>query len=723
MAGLPRMTVYRRVRRAVQNDLNEILSAGKESTCSVGSLSSKDAEVMAATESFPLPSYALCCSSLTTSSEILEFANGIEDVDVASSSSFDEDVLCWHKNGTQQCIAGDETLFQGQEPNSAAFSQNLVQCTARDETLLQGQEFNTAAFRQSLHQWSVERDVPHVAVTQLLGVLRSHSCFSSLPKSARTLLSTPRSADAVKCMGSGQYCHFGLSESIEAALRNVAVPDTVMLHVNVDGLPLTKSTRDQFWPILCRAANCEGSKPFPIGIYYGQCKALDHNAFLQQFVSDLKVALQQGITIGNKVIRVELAAIICDAPAKSYILGIKGHSGYFSCPKCTTEGDYKRERVCFPEIDAPLRTDASFRNAEQEEHHNTDTILRELPIDLIQQVPLDYMHLSCLGVVRKLLLLWIKGAKRYRIGKKSRDAVSAASTDIRRYVPSEMSRKPRSLSDVERWKASEFRFLLLYSGPVVLKSRISNRLVDNFMVLHAAMSMLCSPSSLTQLLEYAQKLLVHFVKVFTAIYGDHAVSLNVHCLVHVADDARVHGSVHGYSAFPFENYMPRLKKYVRKPEKPLEQLYNRVMEERALSKHTCPRTHSIPEAGKLAMRHENGPLPFGCVGPQYKSWRFSADVTIKANERDCTCMLKDKSIVKVVNFAVCAVSHQPVLIGQRYTSLEDLYTYPCHSSLINIFLVSKLSNLHFWPLSDVVAKCVRLPFGKKYAVFPMRHLQ
>lgn len=87
-----------------------------------GSLSSTDAEVMAATESFPLPSYALYCSFLTTLSEILEFANGVEDVDVASSRCFDEDVLCWHKNGAQQSIAGDETLFQGQEPKSAAFS-------------------------------------------------------------------------------------------------------------------------------------------------------------------------------------------------------------------------------------------------------------------------------------------------------------------------------------------------------------------------------------------------------------------------------------------------------------------------------------------------------------------------------------------------------------------------------------------------------------------------
>lgn len=43
----------------------------------------------------------------------------------------------------------------------------------------------------------------------------------------------------------------------------------------------------------------------------------------------------------KQVTHIELAAIICDAPAKSYVLGIKGHSRYFSCPKCTTERDCK----------------------------------------------------------------------------------------------------------------------------------------------------------------------------------------------------------------------------------------------------------------------------------------------------------------------------------------------------------------------------------------------
>uniref|UniRef100_A0A1S4L4W9 PrC protein, putative n=1 Tax=Ixodes scapularis TaxID=6945 RepID=A0A1S4L4W9_IXOSC len=160
--------------------------------------------------------------------------------------------------------------------------------------------------------------------------------------------------------------------------------------------------------------------------------------------------------------------------------------------------------------------------------------------------------------------------------------MSAANIELRHYVPSDMSRKPRGLADLDRWKASEFRLFLLYAGPVVLKSTIPDSLRDNFMTLHCAVSILCSPSSCAQYLDYAERLLAHFVETYIVLYGRHAVSHNVHGLIHVADDVRVHGCLHGYSAFPFENYMSKLKDYMRKPERPLEQLYNRIMEERKL---------------------------------------------------------------------------------------------------------------------------------------------
>lgn len=90
--------------------------------------------------------------------------------------------------------------------------------------------------------------------------------------------------------------------------------------------------------------------------------------------------------------------------------------GYSSCTKCITEGDLRRNKVCFPEINTPLRTDRDFRLKTDENFHIGTSIVEDIPnFDLINNIPLDYMHLVCLGVTRRLLYLWLFGDKKFRL--------------------------------------------------------------------------------------------------------------------------------------------------------------------------------------------------------------------------------------------------------------------------------------------------------------------
>lgn len=67
---------------------------------------------------------------------------------------------------------------------------------------------------------------------------------------------------------------------------------------------------------------------------------------------------------------------------------------------------------------------------------------------------------------------------------------------------------------------------------------------------------------------YANKLLNLFVKHATKIYGRSFCVYNVHSLTHLANDAKHYDSLNGISCFPFENYLYRLKKLLRKTNLP-----------------------------------------------------------------------------------------------------------------------------------------------------------
>jgi len=61
--------------------------------------------------------------------------------------------------------------------------------------------------------------------------------------------------------------------------------------------------------------------------------------------------------------------------------------------------------IVYAETSAALRTDESFRAMVDEDHHLGPSLFTTLSIGKVTNFPIDYMHLSCLGVMRKLMYL------------------------------------------------------------------------------------------------------------------------------------------------------------------------------------------------------------------------------------------------------------------------------------------------------------------------------
>lgn len=110
---------------------------------------------------------------------------------------------------------------------------------------------------------------------------------------------------------------------------------------------------------------------------------------------------------------------ICDAPAKSFVLNIKGHNGYFSCTKCTLEGHFENT-LYFCETNFIKRTNHTFRAKLHPEHHIGRTLIEDIPdFNMIDSVPIDYMHCILLGVMKRLLCHktfgWIFGKPPFKL--------------------------------------------------------------------------------------------------------------------------------------------------------------------------------------------------------------------------------------------------------------------------------------------------------------------
>lgn len=235
--------------------------------------------------------------------------------------------------------------------NSDLCSENYFSFENDDKTNIEGNQAFT--FKDKLAMWAIEHKTCHTALNDLLNLLQDVPYNLSLPKDARTLLCTQRQLN-IYHMPPGNFFYFGLQSQIEKRLRffNLSnINSTLEVAVNIDRLPLAKSSSSQLYPILCRIKNIVGTfstEVFPVGIYHGYDKPGDSNTLLRHFVDEFKLLSTNGFFFENIDFKLKLTMLLCDASAKSFVFCTKGHAGYYSCSKCHEEGDYINIQGLFP---------------------------------------------------------------------------------------------------------------------------------------------------------------------------------------------------------------------------------------------------------------------------------------------------------------------------------------------------------------------------------------
>jgi len=549
--------------------------------------------------------------------------------------------------------------------------------------------------KNKLRTWMVNFNVPQNASNALLKILKNDANLNFPPVDSRTLLQSgsKKVFNVREIEPNGIYYHFGLENGINMYSKIFSLDDIISIAIGIDGLPLSKSSSSQFWPILAYIFPYNNNV-FPIGIYYGHNKPQDSNIFIKDFVAEMLKLSTHGIVINNITKKVIIKAICCDAPARSFVMRNKGHAGYFSCSRCVIEGEYLENRVCFPFIDnCEKRTHHDYITMKDEEHHTSSIIssLVMLPdLDIVNIFSLDYMHLVCLGVVRKLIIFWQhKGPMTVRLPSWKIRKITNSLMTLKTNITNDFPRKPRAIEDVARWKATEFRQFLLYTGLVVLKNILSRDCYENFMALSIAMRILFSPNY-KQYVECARKLLVYFVKSFEQIYGSQFMSYNFHSIIHLPDDYIRFGPLDCCSAFPFENYMKDLKNMLRKHENPSQQVVRRYEEK-------C-------KSGSIEHNSDIEKVKF------------------TTKEPNCYFSTQSGEIVKITEIVSPMTSNNKIFIGKIFLNQEEMFVSPLKSSKLNIYNVNNLSqNLYKWDFFDIKMKMMIFHFEGLVTAIPIIH--
>lgn len=384
-----------------------------------------------------------------------------------------------------------------------------------------------------------------------------------------------------------------------------------------------------------------------------------------------------------------------------------GHGGYFGCSKCMVEGDYLNGRMCFSDTNAKLRTDENFFLRENEEFHLEDSILESVPTGMISQVPLDYMHLCCLGVMKKLLLLWIKGPLNVRIPNLLVQKISRLMLEQSLNQPKEFQRRVRGLDCLANWKATEFRTFLIYVGPIVLKDILHESLYQHFMMFSIAIRILVDPSRYDSFNSIANTLLQSFVQNFEYMYDVSFISYNVHNLIHLAACCLMYGPADNFSAFPFETKLGQIKRLVKHGRKSLQQVVNRLTESMNFKLNTKPLTPY-----KLSKNVKNTESYSEVYYPQF---------TFNSTDKNKWFLTKNNHIVEFHSVSLAKTTKKPIILGRKLKTASDFFELPIKSSALNIYMSTgnEFDAMDFYTIENVKCKLFCLKMDENLVFMPM----
>ena len=120
-------------------------------------------------------------------------------------------------------------------------------------------------------------------------------------------------------------------------------------------------------------------------------------------IDERKEILSTKFTLNDINYKVTLKAVTCDDPARSFLKCVVGHTSYHCCERCTIKGDWTQGRITYNDNVCETKTEEAFSQLHYNDHQKKGSLLIHANVPFVTLFVLDYMHLVCLGVMKRIL--------------------------------------------------------------------------------------------------------------------------------------------------------------------------------------------------------------------------------------------------------------------------------------------------------------------------------
>lgn len=307
-------------------------------------------------------------------------------------------------------------------------------------------------------------------------------------------------------------------------------------------------------------------------------------------------------------------------------------------------------------------------------------------VSLKYSFPFEYMHSVCLGQMKRLMHYYLTtnfGLFKCKLSSNLKSQLETRVTLWKNCLPREFSRKIRTFKELSYFKATEYRTVLLYTGPVFFRDLLLSHYYEHFLLFHFALYVFASPH-FSHFYDAADSCLQKFLFDIKKLFSESEQTYNSHTLSHLYSYVKRFGPVDNFSAFAFENFLYLLEKRIKSGSFVLSQSVNSLMSIRM--------SYTMNET----------------LRPLFYSSRHPDNCALVSYRDSLTPLLIDSTKHDGEVFSVS---------GTLLHLERNLYISPYPSSRIGIGIFRKSNQ----QLLDVIpiTKCIVFPHESSYIIVPL----